>query len=300
MLYLLPLFNYFHRLFKLMKNLSFRCDICISVFSVAKLKVLSLRLLMKTFDELKYTGQFISEYATSLLGSGVHTSRVIRNSKRLGESLGLEVRISSFQKTMTLSVYAVDTDLVYTEVVEIPALPINFEWNSELSALSWQAHDHPMTIEELKSRYREIVAKPKMRPEYILLLVAFANASFCRLFGGDWAAMGVIFFSTLAGFFTRQQLLKRHVNHLFVFIVCSFIASICASTAMFVSSTAEIALATSVLFLIPGVPLINGVIDIVEGYTLIGTSRIINAILLIISLSAGLYFTLLIVKDSLL
>ena len=52
--------------------------------------------------------------------------------------------------------------------------------------------------------------------------------------------------------------------------------------------------------LVPGVPLINGVIDIVEGHILIGCSRLINALLLIICIAIGLSATLLMVKDGLL
>ena len=61
----------------------------------------------------------------------------------------------------------------------------------------------------------------------------------------------------------------------------------------------EIALATSVLYLVPGVPLINGVIDIVEGYVLTGFVRLTEAALLIINIVIGLLFTLLLVKNSL-
>ena len=42
-----------------------------------------------------------------------------------------------------------------------------------------------------------------------------------------------------------------------------------ASSALTLETTAEIAIATSVLYLVPGVPLLNGVIDIVEGLSLI-------------------------------
>ena len=65
-----------------------------------------------------------------------------------------------------------------------------------------------------------------------------------------------------------------------------------SSTALLFDTTSEIALATSVLYLIPGVPLINGVIDILEGHTLTGISRLTNALLLIICLAIGLSFTL--------
>ena len=55
------------------------------------------------------------------------------------------------------------------------------------------------------------------------------------------------------------------VNHFLVFILSAFLASLCASSALGFDCTAEVAIATSPLFLVPGVPLINGVIDIVEG-----------------------------------
>ena len=90
------------------------------------------------------------------------------------------------------------------------------------------------------------------------------------------------------------------VKEFLIFIISAFMASLCASAALRFDCTAETALATSVLYLVPGVPLINGVIDIVEGHILIGFSRLINALLLIICIAIGLSATLLMVKNSLL
>lgn len=69
----------------------------------------------------------------------------------------------------------------------------------------------------------------------------------------------------------------KKINHYVVFIVSAFVASLCASTALIFDTTSEIAMATSVLYLVPGVPLINGVIDIVEGYVLTGFARLTEA-----------------------
>lgn len=60
-------------------------------------------------------------------------------------------------------------------------------------------------------------------------------------------------------------------------------------------TTPEIAMATSVLYLVPGVPLINGIIDIIEGHVLAGVSRLINALLLIVCLSLGLLCAMLLI-----
>jgi uncharacterized membrane protein YjjP (DUF1212 family) len=256
---------------------------------------------MDESSDLKEIAKFVADYAACLLGSGVHTSRVIRNSKRIGESLDVTVRMTTFHKSLILTVYNDKNDNVYTEVVDIPVFPINFEYNSELSSLSWKAYDQRTSLEVLREEYRQIKAKPKMSPHWILLLVGLANASFCKLFGGDWLAVGLVFVATLAGFFTRQQMQRKHINHFIVFTISAFVASMCASTTLlFDSATAEIAIAASVLFLIPGVPLINGVIDIVEGHTLTGGSRLIQAFLLIICIAVGLSCPLLLFKNSLL
>ena len=237
---------------------------------------------MKSEAELKAVTQFVAEYATRLMGSGVHTSRVVRNTKRLGEALGVRVMVSAFQKVVTFSVYDDESGRVYSEVADIPPLPISFELNSELSALSWDACDL------------------RLDPIFTLILVGLANASFCRLFGGEWCAVGIVFTATLLGFYLKQRMQAKGFNHYVIFIASAFAASMYASVAMIFDTTSEIAIATSVLYLIPGVPLINGVIDIVEGHVLNGIARLTSALMLIVCIAVGLSCTLMIVKNGLL
>ena len=145
---------------------------------------------MKSQQELTEILGFITEYATYQLGSGVHTSRAVRNSRRIGEALGVDVQLSSFQKSTILTVLDPASGEAVTRVVAIPALPISFERNSDLSALSWDALDERLPLDEIRRRYRTLVEKPRMDPVFTLIVVGLANASFCRLFGGDWTAVG--------------------------------------------------------------------------------------------------------------
>lgn len=251
-------------------------------------------------EKITDVGEFISEYAAHMMGCGVHTSRVIRSARRIGEAFGYSVRISVFQNSIILTLFDGQTHEHHSDVVMIPALPISFEHNAKLSALSWKAYDRQLPLDMLQREYRRIISRPAIHPFFVLMLVGIANASFCRLFGGDWWSMGIVFSSTICGMFLRQKMSAAGINNYLVFIVSSFVASLCASTSLIFDTTSEIALATSVLFLVPGVPLINGVIDIVEGHVLAGISRLIQAFLLIICIATGLSFTLLLVKDSLL
>ena len=255
---------------------------------------------MKTSTELTQIADFVAEYATYLLGSGVHTSRVIRNSRRIGKSQGIDIQLSAFQKSIVMTAHDDSTGENITRVVGIPALPISFERNSDLSALSWEAVDEHLSLDEIRARYERLITKPSIDPIFVLLTVGLANASFCRLFGGDWTAMSIVFTSTLVGFAAKQRMQAHKVNHFIIFILSAFIASLCASAALSFDCTAETAIATSVLFLVPGVPLINGIIDILDGHVLIGFSRIVNAMSLIVCIAVGLSMTLIMVKDNLL
>lgn len=243
--------------------------------------------------------KFVAEYTAHLMGCGIHTSRVIRNTKRIGEALGFDVKISVFQKSIILTILDNDSQHTFSEVIEIPALLISFKHNSELSALSWGAVDNQLSFEQIKEEYHQIISAPRMNAFLLLLLVGLANASFCRLFKGDWLSVLIVFLATIVGFLVRTQLNKKGVNHYIIFIVSAFTASLFSATALYFNTTSNIALATSVLYLIPGVPLINGVIDIVEGHTLTGISRLANALLLIICIAIGLSFTLILFKGSL-
>ena len=228
---------------------------------------------MKTQRELHDTLDFIATYASYLLGSGVHTSRVFRNSQRLGASQGIDIQLSSSLKNIILTARDTEGGDALTRVVGIPALPISFERNSDLSALSWDAVDEKLSLDEIRQRFDRLIDKPRMDP---------------------------IFTATLVGFAAKQRMQAHGLNHYLIVIAAAFIASLCASAALRFDCTAQIALATSPLFLVPGVPLINGVIDIVEGHVLVGVSRLINALLLIVCIAIGLGATLLMVKDSLL
>ena len=54
-----------------------------------------------TVNHLKRIAQFLADYSARLIGSGVHTSRTVRNTKRIGTALGCETHLNLSMKTMT-------------------------------------------------------------------------------------------------------------------------------------------------------------------------------------------------------
>ncbi len=247
--------------------------------------------------DIQELSNFLLDFATTLMAVGSHTSRVVRNVTRIADSFDYGVDMTVFQRNITMTIkHRDDYSIRRTYVRRIPAAALNFRTISDLSSLSWDAYDNHLELAEIQKQYSRIITRSPMSRWLVLVLVAFANAAFCRLFGGDLMAMGLVWVATLVGFFVRQELMKRHVNHMVVFVVCAFIASLIAGLGFRYhwGTTEDIALGTSVLFLIPGVPLINSIIDILEGHVLVGWSRAINAFILIICIALGLSMTLLI------
>ena len=256
---------------------------------------------MHNSQKLKEITVFIADYASVLLGSGVHCTRVIRNSKRICESFGLEIKMTVFASSIILTVMDETEDEMCTEVVVIPQIPVSFELNSELSALSWRAHDNPTSIGQLKAEYQAILSKPRLNSWIVTFLVSLANACFCRLFEGNLGAMAVVFVTTFIGFRLLRFLKKNKVDHFLAVILVSFVSSALASLSVFFESVdANIAVGTSVLFMVPGVPLITGVIDILENHTLIGFARLMRAVMIVLCLAVGLSCSMVIFQKGLL
>ncbi|MDE7496799.1 MAG: threonine/serine exporter family protein [Muribaculaceae bacterium] len=243
-------------------------------------------------------GKFLASYTSWLLGCGATCVRVEKNVTRMSEAFGYEASLTVFPKHISLTVTDIETGATRTYIADTHTCGINFNLNSDLSALSWAVADNSLSLEETRERFDKIIGKRYTDGAQILLLASLANAAFCRLFGGDVIAMLIVFCSTCAGYFFKQRLLAHKFDIRLVFLICAFISSALAGGAEIFhwGSTPEIALATSVLYLIPGVPFINAASDLIDKHYLCALSRFIDASVLTACLSAGLYLAIVLMK----
>lgn len=241
---------------------------------------------------------FLLDYGINLMASGAYTARVVANVKRLGEAYGYHVDIVIFQKNMTMTVTCPDDYSVRRTYVrqQHPVVHISFRTISDLSALSWKAYDMKISFDKLREDYDNILSAPYEDWKLLALLTSVATAAFCRLFGGDFGSVGIVFFAALIGFLGRRFLASFHFDSRLIIMLTAFLSSFFAfigcSVLSNLTETPNIAVATSVLYLVPGVHFINSVIDILDGHVLIGISRAVNTFILIMCIAFGVYFTL--------
>ncbi len=121
--------------------------------------------------------------------------------------------------------------------------------------------------------------------------VGIACASFGRLLGVDWAALGPIFVAAALGQWLRRHAASRHVN---VFIAATLVAFVASSfsgfgASLLGSATVDTAMIAGVLLLVPGIPSLNAQNDIMEGHPTLGSARAVWVIVLLVFLTLGLW-----------
>ena len=256
----------------------------------------------KTVERYKEISDLLLELATTLTACGSHTSRIVRNVNRAAQCFGCSTDITLFQKNITMTLRDNrDGEIRLTAVKKITPRPIDFRIVSSISSLTWYAYDNLISIEEFRRRFDEIVHRPRYATLPVTLLVGIANACFCRIFTGDPLSMLLVLVGTLVGFSARSYLTRQKTNALVVFIISAFLSSFVVGAAVQLgvpTQTAHVAIGSSVLFLIPGVPLMNGVIDVLEGHVLAGISRLITATVSIVCITIGLSISLLLLGIS--
>ena len=255
---------------------------------------------------------FLLRFATTQTSVGVQTSRIIINTTRIAHAYGYEPTIMTFQRniTMTLTPVLGDGRHSYRPLDAHPVSgmlqhrhgPLNFFYNAELSRLSWFAYDNHLTLDELEERFQKIIQTPPMNRWLMLYLISQANMAFCLLFGGDLMSGLFVFLGTFCGFLLRQELNRHHVYHYLTVVLSAVVASFIVGVGakLGYEEMPKIALSASVLYLIPGVPFINGMMDILDGYVLNGISRLLTAVMIVVSITVGLSFTLMSLELSLL
>ena len=168
---------------------------------------------------------------------------------------------------------------------------------SRVSKLSWKAIDEDYSID----RYGEELEQIRKRPRnYTHLQVAigtgFACGGFCIQFGCDWTAFFYASFAAAVGMYLRGWLLRRGFNNYIGIAVAAFVSTLLAFLTTWLpdtwTSTPLHPLLACALFIVPGVPLINFVDDMLDNYIQVGLTRAINTFLMIVAMSFGIAFFL--------
>ncbi len=231
------------------------------------------------------------DIAELLMASGAHTERVNRNILRIAKILGYDVQVFfSFSGVTLTLVCDHGDDYEHTSFRRIKGYGVNMSVVSAISRLSWKAGVESMTLVEIRTEVERVRSIPHYSKIKLVTMISLAGMAFCRLAGGEPLAMLLAGLATALGFTTRNALLNRGYNLALSVGAASFIASGVSGLGipLEIGQKPEIAVATSVLFLIPGVPMINSIIDLMHGHITIGQGRAMQGVVIAFSIAMGI------------
>lgn len=239
---------------------------------------------------LNKAGCFLSAYSALFLRSGATCARLEQNVGRMAATWKLSADITIMPRHVSLVIRDNDENRnrVFTESTSNPV--VSFEKITRLSQMSWEVADNGWDVEKAEACFNEISRIGPANKWWVLFAVSCANGAFCRLFGGDMMAVAVVFVATLCGYYLKQLMLSKKIDVRIVFIICAFVSSVlaCADMLFSLGGTPQVAIGTSVLYLVPGIPLLNSFSDMIDRHYICFFSRMVDALILVSCLSMGL------------
>ena len=233
----------------------------------------------------------VLDMASYLIASGAHCGRVNRNINRMANVWNFDVHLDlTFKGVLTTVIDRDNPKSVVTRYREIPSHNIHLNILSKISALSWRVHDEKLAIQEVETLYEEITAIKSYRTLTVAIAIATSCAGLCLFSFGDYLNALVAFVASFAGYLTRAFMTRKKYNTIIYITAAAFVTTFITGLAgkFGIGSAPEAAIATAVLYLIPGVPLINSVIDLIEGYTSSSINRMLYSGFTLLCIAAGM------------
>lgn len=245
---------------------------------------------METVKQQNIVSNSLLEIGSILMGSGASTNRIKVTIERIADHLGYDTEILVTHKTVLLLLKDKETEKVYNRFKKTAPHGANFKLVSGISRMSWHVVEQNWNAIQVSDEIARLQKATRYPFILTLLVVSLADAAFCRLFGGDYIDMLIAFVATFVAFNLRHQLMTKHFNPYLSTTLVSFTSCLISGLAVYLNIGVKpnLAFATCVLFLIPGIPLINSFSDLIDGYVTNGIARGINAMLIAFSIALGM------------
>lgn len=241
----------------------------------------------------------------ALMESMADTARILRTLKRAEAYLGLpEENIHIYVNFNILMVNLSDEEHSFTKFQRVDKHGVNMTAISAVSNLTWRAIKEDYTLEQYETELEEIRTRRKnYTPWQVAIGGGFACGGFCVQFGCDWPAFFYSSFAAILAFRLRMYLNSKGSNGYFNIAIAAFVATLLAwFTSMLSTNPTLTAMVPAfmhsvtpwhpfmacALFIVPGVPLINFVNDMICGYIEVGLVRATNILIMIAAMSFGI------------
>ena len=248
------------------------------------------------YRRIMYKMQLILMTGELLMANGAATERIMRDMLRAATYMDITSdKISIHVNYTTLMLNINDDDHSYTEFRKCRHHGVNMTVLADISNLTWTAIKENYSLEKYEEELHRLEDMPSPYPPLLSALSAgLACGGICKLFGCDWISFFCTVLSAAIGFAVRRLCNIYGFNVYAGTAISAFAATALACFFQSVSgtSTPSYPMIAAALFLIPGIPLINAVDDMLNNYIMAGTTRLTHTMLIIGSMTFGISIAL--------
>ncbi|MDR3410099.1 MAG: threonine/serine exporter family protein [Formivibrio sp.] len=226
--------------------------------------------------------------------SGGDTNRTSGIIRRMALALGA-TRADTVISSINIGVTVEKNGMRETAFRKAPHMGANFAMLTAVAQVVDSAEAGLIDASEVRRQLDQIAQHPHFYPRWLIAAtVGLSCGGFAALFGGDATAIACTTLGSGIGMALRLFLHKHHYVPFMFALASSFTAMMVTGLLLkFAHSEAqEAAMAASVLFLIPGVPFINGAADLFGTNYLNGMVRIMMGIIFVIGIATGVSLAL--------
>lgn len=226
--------------------------------------------------------------------SGGDTARTSATIRRMALALSA-TRADTVVSSLNIGVTLERDNLRETAFRKAPHMGANFTMLTAVEQVVGALEEGRIGAEGAKTILEDIANRPHFYPRWLIAVqVGISCGGFAAMFGGDMIAIACTTTGSAIGMALRLFLHRRHYVPFMFAAASSFTALLITGILLKLagSSTHEAAMAASVLFLIPGVPLINGAADLFHANYLNGMVRIMMGLFFVIGIAVGVSLAL--------
>lgn len=252
-------------------------------------------LLNETFTAIGEKAELILSVGQLLMENGASADRIVRVTKRVAAFTGIdEEKFHLHIMYSTLMLNISDEKNSHTSFRKCIKHAVDMRIISAISKLSWQALVDHYTMEEFKGRLKVISTRPRFYTDWqVILAIGVACGAYCILFGCDITAAIYTAFSAMFGKLVQNYCHKSGVNAYVGISFAAFTATTAAYFAHFLpTETPWQPIIACALFIVPGVPIINGLTDLLNTYLVCGAARFLHTGLIIGGMTFGIVFAI--------
>lgn len=241
--------------------------------------------------EVDYIVDFASLLGRSMLECGAEIERVNETIESICRAYNLN-DISVYSTSAYIFVSARSgLDSPSTRQTNIVVSAIHLARLNKLDRLAENILQNKLSADSLKDMLYDAMFVSNY-PTYVILVgYVVAMSSLCFIFGGAILEVLCVVCNTILLYFTTTHFIKKRLNHILINFICMFMVA--TVTNLIIATGIKVdfysVMITNAFYLIPGIPMVNAVRNLLCGNEMNGLVELFKVALEVAAIVAGIY-----------